>query len=110
MVLEAAPKFYRGGNTRHTCNMRCAHDTATETVSGPHMEEEHLEYLMRGTGRQTDEALAQLMISESKDALPWIQQQGVRFQQSLAGTFRTNPHVRYGGRNQLACRRHESAA
>ena len=24
LVLEAAPKFYRGGNTRHTRNMRCA--------------------------------------------------------------------------------------
>ena len=31
LVVEAAPKFYRGGNTRHTRNMRCAHDTATET-------------------------------------------------------------------------------
>ena len=30
LVLEAAPKFYRGGNTRHTRNMRCAHDHATE--------------------------------------------------------------------------------
>ncbi len=26
LVLEGAPKFYRGGNTRHTRNMRCAHD------------------------------------------------------------------------------------
>ncbi|MCC7346309.1 MAG: FAD-dependent oxidoreductase, partial [Variibacter sp.] len=25
LVLEAAAKFYRGGNTRHTRNMRCAH-------------------------------------------------------------------------------------
>ncbi|MHC2379132.1 succinate dehydrogenase/fumarate reductase flavoprotein subunit [Bradyrhizobium liaoningense] len=24
LVLEGAPKFYRGGNTRHTRNMRCA--------------------------------------------------------------------------------------
>ena len=28
LVLEGAPKFYRGGNTRHTRNMRCAHDAA----------------------------------------------------------------------------------
>ena len=31
-VLEAAPKFYRGGNTRHTRNMRCAHDAATDIL------------------------------------------------------------------------------
>ena len=42
LVLEAAPKFYRGGNTRHTRNMRCAHDVATDTLSGPYREEEFL--------------------------------------------------------------------
>ena len=26
LVLEGAPKFYRGGNTRHTRNIRCAHE------------------------------------------------------------------------------------
>ena len=40
LVLEAAPKFYRGGNTRHTRNMRCAHDSATETLTGPYSEED----------------------------------------------------------------------
>lgn len=32
LVLEGAPRFYRGGNTRHTRNIRCAHDAATETL------------------------------------------------------------------------------
>jgi tricarballylate dehydrogenase len=31
-VLEGAPRFYRGGNTRHIRNIRCAHDAATETL------------------------------------------------------------------------------
>ena len=35
LVLEGAPKFYRGGNTRHTRNMRCAHDAATGILTGP---------------------------------------------------------------------------
>jgi tricarballylate dehydrogenase len=35
LVLEGAPKFYRGGNTRHTRNMRCAHDAATDILTGP---------------------------------------------------------------------------
>src|SRR4051794_29796499 len=43
MVLEGAPKFYRGGNTRHTRNMRCAHDEATEILTGPYTEEEFWE-------------------------------------------------------------------
>src|SRR3712207_9581414 len=50
LVLEAAPKFYRGGNTRHTRNMRCAHDAATEILTGPYTEEEFFEDLLRATG------------------------------------------------------------
>ena len=49
LVLEAAPKFYRGGNTRHTRNMRCAHDAATETLTGPYSEDEFLDDLLRVT-------------------------------------------------------------
>ena len=104
LVLEAAPKFYRGGNTRHTRNMRCAHDTATATLSGPYTEEEFWDDLLRVTGGQTDEALARHMIHESKDMLHWIVQQGVRFQPSLGGTLslgRTNSFFLGGGRSML---------
>jgi len=72
LVLEAAPKFYRGGNTRHTRNMRCAHDSATATLSGPYSEAEFYDDLLQVTGGRTDEALARLMIRESKDMLGWI--------------------------------------
>ena len=58
LVLEGAPKFYRGGNTRHTRNMRCAHDAATDILTGPYTEEEFWEDLLRVTGGQTDEELA----------------------------------------------------
>lgn len=104
LVLEAAPKFYRGGNTRHTRNMRCAHDAATATLSGPYTEEEFWEDLLRVTGGQTDETLARHMIHESKDMLHWIVQQGVRFQPSLGGTLslgRTNSFFLGGGRSML---------
>ena len=37
LVVEMASKFYRGGNTRHTRNIRCAHDAATDTLSGPYL-------------------------------------------------------------------------
>src|SRR5438477_9552658 len=69
LVLEGAPKFYRGGNTRHTRNMRCAHDAATDILTGPYTEDEFWEDLLRVTGGETDEELAKLMIAESKDIL-----------------------------------------
>ena len=104
LVLEGAPKFYRGGNTRHTRNMRCAHDAATEILTGPYTEEEFFEDLLRVTEGNTDEELARLMIRESKDILTWIVEQGVRWQPSLGGTLslgRTNSFFLGGGRAML---------
>src|SRR6476661_1261055 len=104
LVLEAAPKFYRGGNTRHTRNMRCAHDAATEILTGPYTEEEFWDDLLRVTGGNTDEELARFMIRESKEMLTWIVEQGVRWQPSLGGTLslgRTNSFFLGGGRAML---------
>ncbi|MDP1882672.1 MAG: FAD-binding protein, partial [Bradyrhizobium sp.] len=104
LVLEGAPKFYRGGNTRHTRNMRCAHDAATDILTGPYTEQEFWEDLQRVTGGETDEELARHMIAESKDILGWIVEQGVRWQPSLGGTLslgRTNSFFLGGGRAML---------
>ncbi|WLA87305.1 FAD-dependent tricarballylate dehydrogenase TcuA [Bradyrhizobium elkanii] len=104
LVLEGAPKFYRGGNTRHTRNMRCAHDAATEILTGPYTEEEFWNDLLLVTSGQTDEELARFMIHESKDILNWIVEQGVRWQPSLGGTLslgRTNSFFLGGGRAML---------
>jgi tricarballylate dehydrogenase len=104
LVLEGAPKFYRGGNTRHTRNMRCAHDAATDILTGPYTEQEFWDDLKRVTGGQTDEDLARFMIKESKDIPGWIVEQGVRWQPSLGGTLslgRTNSFFLGGGRAML---------
>jgi tricarballylate dehydrogenase len=104
LVLEAAERFWRGGNTRHTRNMRCAHDSATKSLSGPYSEEEFLDDLLRVTQGETDVDLARFMIKESKSVLPWLEEQGVRWQPSLAGTLgldRTNSFFLGGGRAML---------
>src|SRR5947209_14098394 len=104
LVLEGAPKFYRGGNTRHTRNMRCAHDAATDILTGPYTEQEFWEDLLLVTDGQTDEELARHMIRESKDILDWIVKQGIRWQPSLGGTLslgRTNSFFLGGGRAML---------
>ena len=104
LVLEAVPRFYRGGNTRHTRNMRCAHDAATAWLTGPYPEDEFWTDLLQVTQGETDEELARLMIDRSKPMLDWIQQQGVRFQPSLSGALslgRTNSFFLGGGRAML---------
>ncbi|MEX2453552.1 MAG: FAD-dependent tricarballylate dehydrogenase TcuA, partial [Rhodospirillaceae bacterium] len=92
------------GNTRHTRNMRCAHDSATGTLTGPYPEEELFDDLLRVTEGHTDEELARHMIHESKEMLDWIVEQGVHFQPPLGGTLglgRTNSFFLGGGRAML---------
>src|ERR1700730_15569481 len=104
LVLEGAPKVYRGGNTRHTGSMRCAHDAATDILTGPYTENEFWEDLLRVTGGETDEQLARHMIKESKATRGWVVEQGVRDQPSLGGKLslgRTNSFFLGGGRAML---------
>lgn len=104
LVLEAADKFYRGGNTRHTRNLRCAHDEGNEILTGPYPVDEFMDDLMRVTKGQTDEDLARFTLEESKGLWDWMNGAGVRFQQPLGGTLglgRTNAFFLGGGRAML---------
>ena len=101
LMLEAAPRPYRGGNSRHTRNFRCMHHGALGPLVDTYDEAEFLDDLMRVTKGQTDEALARLTIRTSAECLPWMQAHGVRFQPSLAGTLsldRTNAFFLGGGK------------
>src|SRR5947209_2322183 len=42
VVLETAPRAFRGGNSRHTRNLRCMHDVSTDLLTGTYSEEEYL--------------------------------------------------------------------
>lgn len=104
LVVEAAPPFYRGGNTRHTRNLRLAHDAANEVLTGPYPEEEFWDDLLRVTHGETDEPLARFTIAQSKELWDWLNEQGVRFQPPLGGTLslgRTNAFFLGGGRAML---------
>ncbi|MBM4259384.1 MAG: FAD-dependent tricarballylate dehydrogenase TcuA [Deltaproteobacteria bacterium] len=104
LVVEAAPKAMRGGNSRHTRNMRVAHDAGNDILTGPYPVDEYWDDLLRVTGGQTDEQLARLTLDRSKELWDWHQQQGVRFQPSLSGTLslgRTNAFFLGGGKALL---------
>jgi tricarballylate dehydrogenase len=104
IVLEAAPKFYRGGNTRHTRNVRVAQSGGVEHMSGVYDPHEFLDDLQRVTGGQTDEPLARLMIERSAELPHWLKEQGVLFGPPLGGTLglgRTNAFFLGGGRGEL---------
>ncbi|NQV57916.1 MAG: FAD-dependent tricarballylate dehydrogenase TcuA [Rhodospirillales bacterium] len=86
-LLEASPREFRGGNSRHVRNIRYMHNAATDIMTGPYAEDEFLDDLMRVTGGKTDEALARQCIRLSEDAIDWMRARGVRFQPALGGTL-----------------------
>ena len=104
LVLEAAPKVYRGGNSRHTRNFRCMHAGPLGPLVESYDQEEYLADLLKVTAGKTDETLARLAIAESETCLPWMEAHGVRFQPSLSGTLslaRTNAFFLGGGKSLL---------
>ena len=101
LILESAPKTYRGGNSRHTRNFRCKHDAPMSPLTDSYGEDEYFDDLMLVTKGITDEALARLTIRSSEECLPWMEAHGVRFQPSLSGTLslsRTNAFFLGGGK------------
>lgn len=100
IVLERAPRDFRGGNSRHTRNLRCAHPTPTGVLEDAYSEDEFLSDLLGVTG-DTDLALARLVVRQSAGCVAWMQRFGVRFQRSLRGTLhlaRTNAFFLGGGK------------
>ncbi|MEL6643597.1 MAG: FAD-dependent tricarballylate dehydrogenase TcuA [Pseudomonadota bacterium] len=101
LILEAAPKAYRGGNSRHTRNFRCMHHGPLGPLVDSYSEEEYFDDLMKVTGGKTHAGLARLAIRASEECLPWMEAHGVRFQPSLSGTLslaRTNAFFLGGGK------------
>ncbi|SLN55740.1 FAD-dependent tricarballylate dehydrogenase TcuA [Ruegeria meonggei] len=102
LILETAPKPYRGGNSRHTRNFRCMHSGPLGPLVEAYSEDEYLSDLLKVTGGKTDEHLARLAIRTSEECLPWMEEHGVRFQPSLSGTLslaRTNAFFMGGGKS-----------
>lgn len=102
LILEAAPKAYRGGNSRHTRNFRCMHRGPLGPLVDSYSEDEYFNDLMKVTGGKTHEGLARMAIRASEGCLLWMQEHGVRFQPPLSGTLslaRTNAFFLGGGKS-----------
>jgi tricarballylate dehydrogenase len=100
VVLEAAPRHLRGGNSRHTRNLRVAHDAPTDVLTDHYSTDEFFADVLHVSGT-TDEALARLVIQQSAACPAWMRGHGVRFQSALTGTLhlgRTNAFFLGGGK------------
>ena len=101
LLLERAPTWRRGGNSRHTRDIRYAHPPGEPYTSGEaYPTEELLDDLRRvGGGHKSD--LADLIVEQSQTCAEWMTEHGVRWQQPLTGTLhmgRTNRFFLGGGK------------
>jgi tricarballylate dehydrogenase len=101
LLAEHAPRAFRGGNSRHTRNLRAMHTRPTEVLTEAYQEDEYWDDLLRVTGGETDESLARMTIRASSGVFGFMRECGVRFQPSLTGTLnlsRTNAFFLGGGK------------
>ena len=101
VVLERAPRDFRGGNSRHTRNFRCLHTTPGQYLTGTYTADEFLSDLRSVNGGPIDESLARMAIQQSATCPQWMAREGVRFQAALHGTLqlgRTNLFFLGGGK------------
>ncbi len=87
LLLEAATKDFRGGNSRHTRDIRYMHPAATDYVTGAYRDAEFWNDLQQVTGGETNERLARRTILGSEDLGEWMASNGVRWQKPLRGTL-----------------------
>ena len=101
LLLESAPRHFRGGNSRHTRNLRCMHDSPAHPLTGAYPAQEYWQDLLDVTGGRTNEALARMVIAGTAACREWMTAHGVRFQPSLGGALHlshTNAFFLGGGK------------
>lgn len=101
LLLEAAPREWRGGNSSHTRNLRCMHEAPQDVLVDAYPEEEYWQDLLKVTGGNTNEHLARLTIRASSTCRDWMRRHGVHFQPPLSGALhvaRTNAFFMGGGK------------
>jgi tricarballylate dehydrogenase len=100
LLLERAPRHMRGGNTRHTRDIRCAHGEGPYTTGVYTLEESWADICNVGEGVNNEE-LAMFTVREAMSVPDWMSAHGVLWQPPLAGTLhlgRTNLFFLGGGK------------
>jgi tricarballylate dehydrogenase len=112
LVVERAPKHMRGGNTRHTRNIRCTHIGEDEFSKGSYLFDELWKDLCNVGEGPNNEELARITVGDSETMPAWMDDHGARWQKPLHGTLhldRTNRFFLGGGKALLNAYYREAA-
>lgn len=101
LILERAPFYMRGGNTRHTRNVRCVHQSADPYNADSYTYNEMWDDLCKVGQGPSNEELASVTVAQSETVPLWMSEHGIRWQRPLKGTLhlgRTNRFFLGGGK------------
>jgi len=84
-LLDAAPRTLRGGNTRHSRNLRIRHDAPSPLFPDRYPAGDFAADLAAAAGGGGDPALADVLIEHSAELPDWLEGQGVVFQTPAQG-------------------------
>jgi tricarballylate dehydrogenase len=102
LLIERAPRWLRGGNSRHTRDIRYAHPAGEPYTTGePYPVEELMDDLLRVGGGAANRSMAETVVEQSCSVAEWMTAHGVRWQDPLTGTLhlgRTNRFFLGGGK------------
>ena len=112
LLLERASAAMRGGNTRHTRNVRCVHDQGDEYTPGTYSFDELWRDLCAVGSGPANEELAELTVRESATVPAWMTDHGIKWQRPLTGTLHLGRTNRFflGGGKALVNAYHRTAA
>lgn len=86
MLVDRSPRWRRGGNTRHTRDIRYAHAEGDAMAQAPYPQDVFFADLA-GVGEIPDLELAELLVAESQSLPSWMEAHGVRWQGPLRGSL-----------------------
>jgi tricarballylate dehydrogenase len=87
LVVERSPQWRRGGNSRHTRDIRYAHTEPDPWAPAAYTPGEFLSDLESVTEEIPRPDLAELMVRSSQDLPDWMERHGVRWQRAMQGTL-----------------------
>ncbi len=101
LMVEAAPRELRGGNTRHSRNLRIMHAEPSAEIPGAYSEAEFMADLAKASDEVCDGALAAALVHKSAGLPSWIASHGVVFQTEHIPFSRKTAFLLGGGKAAL---------
>ena len=100
LLIERAPREFRGGNSKYTRSIRYVHDHDNYS-SGPYNKNEYIADIEKATKGYTTKEILEKIVTESADLPAWMKLHGITLHHAVRGAFhysQANAFIMGGGK------------